>query len=172
MYLYAVPRCQSVELYDLDKVWGGAHISLGVWHDGDGTLGIAKFNELKKWLANTSQFKTGSSWHPTKSVINTSQPKPLSCGLPWYMVHIKNSKTLNTIRDHIEKNYAKPMASRDLHISAIPSGKHNTSTLDGIKEVITDSNVDWVVALVKVEKGKDGKTYIERKGEAKILATI
>ncbi|KAL7456625.1 hypothetical protein ACHAWC_008103 [Mediolabrus comicus] len=170
MYLYAVPRCQSVELYDLDKVWGGAHISLGKW-DGTETQGIAKFNELKQWLANTSQFKQGSSWHPTKSVIDPIQ-HTLKCGLPWYMVHIKNSKTLDKIHHYIiDNNYAKSMGN-DLHISAIPSGSHNTAKLDGIKNVITDSNVDWVVAFVRVEKGKDGKTYIERKGEAKILATI
>ncbi len=174
MYLYAVPRCQSVELYDLDKVWGGAHISLGKWDHGDDNQGIAKFNDLKKWLADTSQFKKGSSWHPTKSVLNPSAPKVLNCpngkGPTWYMVYIKNSKTLNKIRDHIQ-NFATPMGS-DLHISAIQSGTHNTATLNGIKDVITDSNVDWVVVLVKVEQGKDGKKYIERKGEAKILATI
>ncbi|KAL7448118.1 hypothetical protein ACHAWC_000367, partial [Mediolabrus comicus] len=154
--------------------WGGAHISLGAW---DEKQGIAKFNDLKKWLANTSQFKKGSSWHPTKSVLNPSEPKKLNCGLTWYKVHINDSKTLNKIRDHIQKYYAvhssgpKPAMGTDLHITAVQSGSHNTAKLDGIKNVITDSNVDWVVVLVKVVD-KNGKTYIERQGEAKILATI
>ena len=172
MYLYAVPRCQSVELYDLDKVWGGAHISLGKWKWNE-TQEIAKFNDLKKWLANTSQFKKDSSWHPTKSVLNPIKKPDLKCGLHWYAVYINTSKTLNKIRDHIQRYYAvqSPMGS-NLHISAIPSGTHKTAKLDDILDVITDSNVDWVVVLVKVVQGKDGKKYIERQGEAKILATM
>lgn len=166
MYLYAVPKCLSVELYDIDKVWGGAHISLGKWHN------THSFEKLKNWL-KTSKFNPNSSWHPTKRVIK-SFPHDTKCHngshLPWYMVHV-NSPTLNVIHEHIiNKNYATEMGKGELHISAVPSGNHKTKNIQGMEDVITDS-INWVVALVKVKQDKSsGKIFIDRQDEAPIHA--
>jgi hypothetical protein len=170
-YLYAVPKCQDVELYDIDKVWGGAHISLGKWNNKH------SFEDLKTWLKNISdngnrKFKKGSSWHPTKSVIKSvSHNTKCHNGshLPWYMVHV-NSPTLDVIHEHIiNKNYATKMGNGELHISAVPSGNHKTKDIHGIENVIAESS-NWVVALVEVKQDKNGKIFIERQDEAPILA--
>jgi len=168
MYLYAVPRCQSTELYDIDKIWGGAHISLGKWD------GRNKFDNLKKWLANTSnngnqRFKKGTSWHP--SIVNPVHHNT-NCPngpLPWYEMLV-SSPTLDIIHEHITKHYATDMGK--LHISAVPSGKHKTSDEQGtssIIDVITDHNFDWVVALVKIVQDANGISIL-RQEEAPILA--
>ena len=50
-----------------------------------------------------------------------------------------------------------------------PSGKHKTSGKQGIIDVITDHNFDWVVALVKIVQDANGIS-IQRQEEAPILA--
>jgi len=153
LLLYAIPACQSEELWQVDKNWGGAHVTLGKWAKDEGA-----FKDLKDWMDNSKHFDTQGSWHPTLRQGYTPNRKTCSGakkdGFTWYPIRLE-SRTLEEIRKHAETTgYVKKgkSPSPDLHISAVVSGRHSTKDLSGVKKVVTDPSQQWDLALVRVEK--------------------
>ncbi|KAL7540389.1 hypothetical protein ACHAWF_008633 [Thalassiosira exigua] len=148
-YLYAIPMCQSEDLWQVDKTWGGAHITLGKW------TGHRHFDDLKTWMEKTSrEFDDHGHWHPSKIVGH----KPHRCsgkkknGFAWFEFFF-DSRTLNRILLHASsKRYIGSKESKDpLHISGVESGHGHTKDVKSLVHTVTNPKVRWQLAVVEVD---------------------
>jgi hypothetical protein len=172
-YVYAVP-CRQIngankDLYDVDKVWGGAHVTLGTVDKQQSATAVRDFNTLlEKYLSDPKLFDTTKTWNPGHKGIKSAVYK--DCGLPKKIYGYKmvlNSHTLNRIVAHLsstlpgtnEKKFSWFAPEPELHITTVASGhlKVEPPSPEPLKKVVTQ-HVPWVLALVEVTKDTDNGT--------------
>lgn len=176
-YVYAVP-CKQIngankDLYDVDKVWGGAHVTLGTV-DKRSSVAVRDFEILlKKYLTDPKLFDTTKTWNPGHKGIKSAEYKDCGSSSDAYGYKmVLNSHTLNRIMAHlsstkfgtIEKKYPWFTPDPELHITTVASGhlKVKSQSPEPLKKVVTQ-HVPWTLALIEVTKGKRSKKiYITR----------
>jgi len=197
LYVYAVPYYhytdQSNEMFGVDSVWGGAHVTLGTVNPESPP---ENFHEIITWLNAATDEKpslphikkqfTTKSWNPGSVQIKDQDALSKNCkkadkpsDLSGYELRFP-SATLHAIVTHINKEtkyswfhpehgWSKDDPEFKWHITAVqdPSylARHpKLQTLDELKAIVTHKNVPWRLALVQV--GKDDKgVYLERLGQ-------
>jgi len=152
MFWYATPSCMTKDLYQVDKAWGGAHVTLGEASSYAGKY----FDDIKDLLSpGGTGFKT-SHWSPASS--STMNYKGKCDKYNGYHMSLSSdtlTKVLSVLTDYndinpgrIKKQGAAWADSTKLHISTVTSGHIKSSKK--IKNILTQ-DVFWDLALVKVE---------------------
>jgi hypothetical protein len=171
MYWYATPGTMTTDYYNMDKVWGGAHITLGSANSN----AMKEFEGIKTALDNFSGSKSNPKqlWSPSPKTSTSKMVPKGDCGDKNYTYkgnHLEtSSNTLNEVISLLKKKYVGthwrgPPNSGPLHVSTVTSGTKLNDTKDIRKFLVqTDPVVRWDLALVKVVKdSKTGKVYIKR----------
>jgi len=152
MFWYATPSCMTNDLYQVDKAWGGAHITIGEASSNAGNY----FDDIKDLLSPGGSGFTTSQWSPALS--STMNHVGTKCdkydGYHMALSSDTLSKVLSVLTDYndntniIKKEGATWKDSTKLHVSTVTSG-HITSP-EIIKKILTQK-ISWDLALVTVE---------------------
>lgn len=153
----ATPHVMTNDLYQMNKVWGGVHITLG--HSSIDEHSSTKLHSIEHRLKG-GIFDTKKNFHLSKD--DSSDGKPHVCTTHYIGWHLLvHSATLTEVIKILKEENAcdKCSSPSKLHASTVTSG--HLDSFDKIKHVLLNKNVVWDLALVKV-KHHDGNTYIKR----------